>query len=118
MARLYAGENFPQPVVMELRRLGHDVLTVHEAGKARQKVPDEAVLTDASADGRAVLTHNRKDFIHLHGAQPNHEGIIVCTADLDFESLASRIDAAITSQTELSGQLIRVNRPGALKSDR
>jgi hypothetical protein len=36
MARLYADENFPQPVVMGLRRLGHDVLTVQEAGKAGQ----------------------------------------------------------------------------------
>ena len=27
MARLYANENFPLPVVNELRRLGHDVLT-------------------------------------------------------------------------------------------
>jgi hypothetical protein len=115
---LYADENFPQPVVTELRRLGHDVLTVHEAGKARQKVPDEAILTDASADGRAVLTHNRKDFIHLHDTRPNHAGIIVCTTDLDFDGLAGRIDAAIGSQTQLSGQLIRVNRLAALRSTR
>ena len=117
MARLYADENFPQPVVTELRRLGHDVLTIQEAGKAGQKVPDEVVLADACADGRAVLTHNRQDFIHLHSAQPNHAGIIVCTADLDFEGLASRIDTAIRSQPQLSGQLIRVNRPGPLKAD-
>ena len=64
MARLYADEDFPYPVVLELRRLGHDVLTVQEAGKAGQK--DEAVLDEARADGRAVLTHNRRDFIHLH----------------------------------------------------
>ena len=115
MARLYADENFPQPVVIELRRLGHDVLTVQEASKAGQEAPDEIVLADACADSRAVLTHNRKDFVHLHRAQPNHVGIIVCTADLDFEGLASRIDAAIGSQTQLSGQLIRVNRPGPSK---
>jgi predicted nuclease of predicted toxin-antitoxin system len=117
MARLYADENFPQPVVMELRRLGHEVLTTQEAGKAGQKVPDETVLADACADSRAVLTHNRKDFIRLHSAQPNHAGIIVCTADLDFEGLASRIDTAIRSQPQLSGQLIRVNRPGSPQAD-
>jgi hypothetical protein len=115
MARLYADENFPQPVVLELRRLEHDVLTVQEAGKAGQEVPDEVILADACADSRAVLTHNRKDFIHLHRTQPNHAGIIVCTADLDFEGLASRIDASSRSQTQLSGQLIRVNRPGLAK---
>ncbi len=35
MARLYANENFPLPVVEELRRLGHDAVTVAKttAGK-------------------------------------------------------------------------------------
>jgi len=47
MARLYANENFPLPVVKELRRLGHDVLTIHETGKAGQSVPDETVLAFA-----------------------------------------------------------------------
>lgn len=36
MARLYSNENFPLSVVEELRRLGHDVLTVLEAGKDEQ----------------------------------------------------------------------------------
>ncbi|MCB0081987.1 MAG: DUF5615 family PIN-like protein [Caldilineaceae bacterium] len=34
MALFYADENFPRPVVEELRRLGQDVLTVEEDGKA------------------------------------------------------------------------------------
>jgi hypothetical protein len=34
MARFYSDENFPLPVVEELRKLGHDVLTIHEAGQA------------------------------------------------------------------------------------
>jgi len=34
MARLYAEEDFPLPVVGELRRLGNDVRTVQEAGRA------------------------------------------------------------------------------------
>jgi len=52
MARLYANENFPLPVVVELRRLGHDVLTIHETGKAGQSVSDDAVLAFASSDNR------------------------------------------------------------------
>ena len=32
MARLYADEQFPRSVVELLRELGHDVLTVQEAG--------------------------------------------------------------------------------------
>ena len=44
MARLYADEDFDYPVVVELRRLGHDVLTVAEAGQANQRVADDVVL--------------------------------------------------------------------------
>ena len=110
MARLYADENFPYPVVLELRRSGHDVLTVQEAGKAGQK--DEAVLDEARADGRAVLTHNRRDFIRLHHRKPIHAGIVVCRVDLDFKSLAARVDTVIRSESDLTGCLIRVNRPG------
>ena len=111
MARLYANENFPLPVVEELRRLGHDVLTVQDTGKSGQAVPDEEVLAFASADNRLVLTPNRKHFVHLHGTNPDHAGIIVCTFDPDFIGQAGRIHSALISQTRLSGQLIRVNRP-------
>ena len=111
MARLYANENFPLPVVVELRRLGHDALTIHETGKAGQSVSDEAILTFASSDSRAVLTLNRKHFIRLHTIQPEHAGIIVCTFDPDFVGQAGRIHAAIATQGQLSGQLIRVNHP-------
>lgn len=91
MARLYADENFPYPTVLELRRLGHDVITVQEAGKAGQKTKDEAILAQAGTDGRAVLTHDRKDFVRLHDREPVHGGSVVCTVDLDFRGLAARI---------------------------
>jgi hypothetical protein len=38
MARLYTNENIPMPVVAELRRLGHDVLTSLDAGNANSDV--------------------------------------------------------------------------------
>ena len=62
MARLYSNENFPLPVVEELLRLGHDVLTLQETGKAGQGVTDEAVLAFVCAEGRALVTLNRKHF--------------------------------------------------------
>jgi predicted nuclease of predicted toxin-antitoxin system len=110
MARIYADENFPLPVVESLRQLGHDVLTMQEAGKAGQAVPDEDVLALAIAEGRAVLTLNRKHFVRLHHARPCHTGIIVCTFDPDFGGQAHRIHQAIES-SDLVGQLLRVNRP-------
>jgi hypothetical protein len=76
MARLYADEDFPLPVVEALRQLGHDVLTVQEAGRANQGIGDGQVLADATADGRAVLTHNHPDFKRLHRrGRPPHAGI-------------------------------------------
>ena len=113
MAQLYSNKNFPLPVVEELRWLGNDVLTIQEAGKAEQSVSDEDVLAFASAEGRSVLTLNRKHFIHLHRAQSDHAGIIVCTFDPDFTGQAGRIHAAIASVGQLTGQLIRVNRPSS-----
>jgi hypothetical protein len=111
VAALYSNENFPLPAVEELRRLGHDVLTLLEAGKAEQAVPDEEVLAFATSVGRVVLTLNRKHFIRLHREQPTHAGIVVCTFDPNFEQQALRIHIALQQTPEMAGQLVRVNRP-------
>lgn len=116
MARFSADENFPYPVVLELRRLGHDVMTVQEAGKAGQKTKDAVILAQAGADGRTVVTHDRKDFVRLHAHEPGHGGIVVCTVDPDFAGLAARIDKAITGESKLAGRLIRVTRPGSRRN--
>ena len=111
MARLYSNENFPLPVVEELRTLGHDVVTIQETGKADQALPDDEVLRFATKENRAVITLNRRHFIRLHHEQPQHAGIIVCTVDPDFARQAERIHQSISALTSLSGQLLRVNRP-------
>lgn len=112
MARLYSNENFPLPVVEELQRLGHDVLTTQDTGQAGQATPDEAVLALARANGRILLTLNRKHFVRLH-SQSQHAGIIVCTFDPDFSALAQRIHQSLESQADLLQQLIRINRPSS-----
>lgn len=65
MARLYSDENLPLPVVKFLRALGHDVLTAREAGNANSQISDEDVLAFAIANGRSVITRNRRHFIRL-----------------------------------------------------
>ena len=112
MARLYADENFPLPVIEELRRLGHDVLTSWEAGNADRALPDEEVLAFATAEQRALLTLNRKHFVRLHHAQPVHAGILVCTFDRDFVDQAARIHSALAERSDVAGQLVRINRRG------
>lgn len=111
MARLLADENLPGPVAEELARLGHDVLTVRAAGYAEQSWPDQEVLAFAVREGRAVVTLNRKDFLRLHRETPRHAGIVVCTFDLDFFRQARRIDRVLRELGDLTGKILRVNRP-------
>jgi len=73
MVKLYADEQFPLPVVKILRTLGYDILTVQDAGKAEQKIPDPEVLHYAISLNRAVLTMNRRDFIRLHAQTPTSD---------------------------------------------
>jgi predicted nuclease of predicted toxin-antitoxin system len=108
MAYLHADENFRYTVVEQLRLLGHDVLTVREAGQPGGT--DAQVLAFATQAGRAVLTFDRRDFVRLHAQTAAHGGIVVCTDD-DAVALAVRIHVAITAVPTLANQLLRVNRP-------
>ena len=112
MARLYTSENFPLPVVVGLRRFGHDVLTSAEAGNAGRAVPDEEVLAFAAADRRILLTLNRRHFVRLRQMTPDHSGLLVCTFDPDFAGQAERINHLLVSRGDWAGRLLRINRPG------
>ncbi|MBU2610527.1 MAG: DUF5615 family PIN-like protein [Chloroflexi bacterium] len=111
MADFYSNENFPLPVVDELRKLGHDVLTIQETGKASQAISDEEVLAFSEREGRILLTLNRKHFIRLHKNKAKHAGILACTFDPNFAALAKRIHEAVQGKSNLEGKLIRINRP-------
>ena len=122
MAAFYGDENFRYPVVEALRRLGHDVLTCQEAGRAEQGIDDEIVLDDALRMGRILLTQNRDDFKKLHRNGLPHQGIVVCTYDPDAEALARRIAEAVSPEEPGGRWLARVVRPnprgGAAKKRR
>ena len=112
MARFYTNENIPAQVVAELRRLGHDVVTSLDTGKANSAVPDNEVLAFAAAEDRILLTHNRRHFLRLHqGRTADHAGIVVCTFDADFTRQAQHIHAAVAAEPGIANKLLRVNRP-------
>jgi hypothetical protein len=111
VALFYANENFRHPVVEELRKLGHDVLTAHEAGRAGQGIDDEIVLADARASSRILLTQNRDEFKKLHKKALAHLGIVVCTYDRDAEALAQRIAEAVSREQPGGRWLASVVRP-------
>jgi hypothetical protein len=73
MARLYADEDFPLPVVAELRRLGHDVRTVQEAGRAGQRIADDVVFADAVTAGRRDIWQQVRGGIASW--RPTHRGL-------------------------------------------
>jgi uncharacterized protein with PIN domain len=110
MARLYSNENFPLPVVEELRKLGHDVLTIQETGKANQAMTDEDVMEFANKEKRILLTMNRRHFIKLHNKRQPHAGIFACTYDSDFLALAKRIDNVLKEKGNFAQSVIRINR--------
>ena len=110
MGYLHADEDFPLGAVQILRGLGHDVQTVQEAGASGK--PDSEVLADATAGGRAVLTHNHRDFQRLHVIGKPHAGIISCTRDdNNLPALAQRIHDAVVAMPNLANQFIRIVRP-------
>ncbi|MFN5390297.1 MAG: DUF5615 family PIN-like protein [Pseudanabaena sp.] len=111
MASFYADEQFPVQVTELLRNLGHDVLTVQEAGNANQQIPDDQVLAFAVCQERSILTINRIDFIRLHRRDNQHFGIVVCTNNRNWEQFAARVNEAVRDEESLRGKLIRVVRP-------
>ncbi len=98
-------------MVTGLRKLGCDVVTVLESGRAGQAWPDDKVLHYATTQGRILLTLNRRDFFTLHKTTPGHAGIVACTVDADFSGQASRIFSSLCDHPGMAGTLIRVNRP-------
>jgi uncharacterized protein with PIN domain len=70
--KFYTDEHVQSAVVSALRRGGVDVLTAHEAGM--EGVSDETHLAFAAREGRVLFTQD-DDFLRLHAAGIDHEGI-------------------------------------------
>lgn len=112
MARFYTNENLPLQVATDLRALGHDVLTCFEAGNANKAIPDDEVLAFAMSEQRIFVSHNKRHFLRIHHQRTQqHAGIVLCTVDKDFAGQAKRIHGATAATTDMTDQLIRVNRP-------
>ena len=100
--RLLANENVSGTVVRELRRRGHDVLSVKESMRGGS---DEAVLARAQAEGRLLLTHD-KDFGELafRRGLPATCGVIVLRlAGTDPDTDNRRAVEAVESRSDWPG---------------
>ena len=89
--RLYTDEMIPARLAAALRRLGYDVVSCRDVGRANRAIPDEDQLDYAAQDGRAILTFNMVDYVTLDqtwkATGRQHYGIIVSPAIDDFGTL-------------------------------
>ncbi len=83
--RIIANENVSATVINELRRRGHDVVSVKESMRS---APDHTVLKRASEEARLVITHD-KDF----GALAFRWGLPVASGVILFRLSGASPDA-------------------------
>ena len=81
-------DSLAKPLVKNLRKVGHDVVTVNEIGLSSQT--DLVVLNYARENNRILLTHNCQDFEVLHQENSNHQGILAIYRDADSSKNMSR----------------------------
>lgn len=79
--RLLLDAHFAPAVAQALRDRGHDVASVLELGPDLYQASDAELLTYASAERRALVTRNVRDFVLLHGSwtaqERSHAGIVL-----------------------------------------
>ena len=89
---LYTDEDVNPKLATKIRGRDYDARSAHEEGNL--ELSDDEQLKYAVAHGRAILTHNTKDFEPLHrkwlAEGKEHAGIIVSTR-IEFGELLRRI---------------------------
>lgn len=108
---LLADEDFDFPIVLKLRELGIDIITVADLLLDNQGTPDTDIYKVATDHGRAVVTFNRKDFLRIHNQSTRHSGIIVCKRNTPVALLVQKISDLVQSTVDFSGQLHRIVQP-------
>jgi predicted nuclease of predicted toxin-antitoxin system len=111
VARLLADENFPGPVVMRLRTLGHEVETVQRIGQGGRGWSDTEILEYAWNHGFAVLTLDRDDYLALDRRGVPHSGIVACTFNSNWDEFGRCIHEALEKHPDLTGLVVRVYQP-------
>jgi hypothetical protein len=111
MLRFYSNENFPLAMVKALEKYGYDVLTSYQAGQANKGIPDDKVLFYGTEQHRIVITLNRDDFIALHKQGLNHQGILICKDDRDYQGQVDFLHQYLSQDVKgLKNRLIRIQK--------
>jgi Domain of unknown function (DUF5615) len=107
---LLLDEMFSDTIAQQIRAKGHDVQAV-VADPSLVSLPDDQVLSRATAAGRALVTANIKDFMPLdaqyRAAEQAHAGLILVSAKTfpQNRSYTSRVTSALAALLDLPGQI-------------
>jgi Domain of unknown function (DUF5615) len=103
---LLLDEMFTDDIAQQLRTKGYDVISV-VADPALAGLPDDQVLAYATAEGRALVTANIKDFIPLdtryRAADQSHAGLILVSTKSFPQNRGFPAAVATALATLLSG---------------
>jgi hypothetical protein len=120
VAALYTDHNVDQRIAIQLRHLGHYVVTAPMLGL--QRAGDDEHLLAAAQHSWILVTHDWKDFSLLHDAWrrwaqawratpvPQHAGILVIPQPWPAPDAAQEIDRFIQSNPPLANVLYRHHR--------
>jgi hypothetical protein len=105
---LLLDEMLSDTIAEQLRAKGHDVIAV-VADPALVSLPDDQVLAQAAATGRALVTANIKDFMPLDGqyraAGQAHAGLILVSTKTfpQDRSYTSAVTGALAALLDKDG---------------
>ena len=117
---LLLDEMFTDDIAQQLRTKGYDVISV-VTDPALVGLPDDQILAHATAEGRALVTANVKDFVPLdaryRAADQSHAGLILVSTktfpqNRGFPSAVTTALATLLSGTAKiqSGQVLFLTR--------
>lgn len=107
-------DSLAKPLVKNLRKAGHDVVTVNEISLSSQ--PDPFVLDYARENNRILLTHNCRDFEALHQENPHHPGILAIyrgadsSKNMNRQGIVKAISNLEAANIPLVNQFISLNQ--------
>jgi len=116
---LLLDEMFSDEIAEQLRAKGHDVRSV-VADSSLVALPDDQVLAQAGAAGRALVTANIKDFVPLDGQYKAvgraHAGLVLVSTktfpqDRSYAgAIVTALDKLLTGPVDLADHVVFLER--------
>lgn len=122
MADFYLDHNVAVDLASLLQASGHVVVTAHDAGRGR--ATDDEHLLFATDLGAILVSHNRRDFVLLHGAwrrwtsawgvTRTHAGILIVPQPpiVTTAEITDALDAFVRRGLSPANELYRWRRAG------